>query len=89
MLLVRIPRPPYVFAIAPTSTRHNPVVGITLPLQFRSAAQGVAVRAGDQDAGDAGWTRQAAPDAQGNLRVHVDICININRVRRVRVRWRS
>ena len=27
----------------------------------------------DQDAGDAGWTRQAAPDAQGNLRVHVDI----------------
>ena len=60
-----------------------------LPLQFRSAAQGVAVRAGDQDAGDAGWTRQAAPDAQGNLRVHVDIRININRVRRVRVRWRS
>ncbi len=60
-----------------------------LPLQFRSAAQGVAVRAGDQDAGDAGWTRQAAPDAKGNLRVHVDICININRVRRVRVRWRS
>ena len=60
-----------------------------MPLQFRSAAQGVAVRAADQDAGDAGWTRQAAPDAQGNLRVHVDIRININRVRRGRVRWRS
>ena len=60
----------------------------SLPLQFRSAAQGVAVLAGDQDDDDAGWTRQAEPDAQGNLRVPVDIRINTNKVRSVRVRWR-
>ncbi len=32
---------------------------------------------------------KAAPDAQGDLRVRADIRININRVRRDRVRWRS
>ena len=46
MLLVRIPRPPYVFAIAPTSTRHNPLVGITLlmPISALTAQQLQVVR---------------------------------------------
>ena len=57
--------------------RRAPRAG-TVPLQFRSSAQGAAVRAGNQDAGDAGWTHHAAADVQGGVRVHADI---INRER--------
>ena len=56
-----------------------------LLLQFRQAPRRSEVRTRDPDSGDAGWARQAAPDAQGDLRVRPDIRININRVRRDRV----
>ena len=43
----------------------------------------------DPDSGDAGRTRHPARDAQGDLCVCADIRININSVRRARVRWHS
>ena len=79
MLFVRIPRPPYVSAIAPTSTRHNPVVGMTLLLQFRPTTRSSEVRTRDAHSGDAGWARREATGPQGDLRVHAAILINRER----------
>ena len=55
----------------------------------RQAPRRSEVRTRDPDSGDAGRTRHPARDAQGDLCVRADIRININRVRRDRVRWHS
>ena len=69
----RNPRQPRIDATRTTTTRHNPVVGITLLLQLRSATPGAQVRAGNQDSGDAGWSDYPTVDVQGGVRVHVYI----------------
>ena len=60
-----------------------------LLLQLRQAPRRSEVRTQDPDSGDAGRTRHPARDAQGDLCVCADIRININSVRRDRVRWHS
>ena len=60
-----------------------------LLLQLRQAPRRSEVRTRDPDSGDAGRTRHPARDAQGDLCVRADIRININSLRRDRVRWHS
>jgi len=75
----RNPRQPRIDATRTTPTRHNPVVGITLLLQLRSATQGVTIRTRDPDSGDAGWACRGPTHAQRRFRVHAAILINNDR----------
>ena len=49
-------------------SRRSPGVA-SLPLQLRQASQGVEVRTRDEDAGDPGWTDDAAAELKRNLLV--------------------
>ena len=56
--------------------------GVAPLLQLRQAKRRSEVRTRDPDSADAGGTDHEAAHAQGDLRLHAHILININRARR-------